>query len=162
MKCSTENHVPIVVTGLSTSSSSSATPTYPASVLQDAEHPASTRSEGAIGTVRVSRSHDPVENNKMETTRQYGETRCVIWKNGYKNVQRILWKKVFQLIGTHPRVLLVSQPQSREEKWCRGRTVFYTHFPKDRNCELCIRTKDDGCSLQKTHWRSRTSSRKFW
>ena len=32
--------------------------------------------------------------------------------------------KVFQPIGTHPRVLLVNQLQSREEKWYRASTVF--------------------------------------
>ena len=31
--------------------------------------------------------------------------------------------KVFQLIVTHPRVLLVNHLQSREEKWCRATTV---------------------------------------
>ena len=31
-----------------------------------------------------------------------------------------------------------------------------THFPKDRNCEICQRTKLQG-PVQKTHWRSRTS-----
>ena len=32
--------------------------------------------------------------------------------------------KVFQLIGTHPPVLLVNQLQSREEKCYRASTVF--------------------------------------
>ena len=34
--------------------------------------------------------------------------------------------KVFQLIGTHPRVLVVNQLHGREEKWYRYRasTVF--------------------------------------
>ena len=31
-----------------------------------------------------------------------------------------------------------------------GKTSVYTHFPKDRNCEM------------KTQWRSRTTCRKFW
>ena len=31
---------------------------------------------------------------------------------------------VFQLIGTHPRVLFVNQLQNRKEKWYRGSTVF--------------------------------------
>ena len=54
IKCNTANCVPIVVPGLSTSSSSSATPTCPTSVLQEAVvptlHPASTRSE-SVGPV---------------------------------------------------------------------------------------------------------------
>ena len=56
-KCSTENFVPIVVPGSSTSSSSSATPTSPTSVLQETvvptQHPASTRSESTSSEVRV-------------------------------------------------------------------------------------------------------------
>ena len=32
--------------------------------------------------------------------------------------------KVFQLIGTHPGVLLVTELQSSEEKWYRASTVF--------------------------------------
>ena len=34
--------------------------------------------------------------------------------------------KVFQLIGTHPRVLVVNQLQRREEKWYRASTVILT------------------------------------
>ena len=58
-KCNTENYVPIVVPGLSTSSSSSATPTSPTSISQEAAiltlHPASTRSERTSSTVRGKR-----------------------------------------------------------------------------------------------------------
>ena len=43
-----------------------------------------------------------------------------------------------------------------------GKHSVYTHFPKDRNCEICKRTKNYKASVQKTQWRSRTSSRKFW
>ena len=52
--------------------------------------------------------------------------------------------KVFQLRGTHPRVLLVNQLQNREEKVASGKHSCYTHFPKDRkdrNCDICMRTK---------------------
>ena len=59
IKCNTENYVPIVVLGLSTSSSSSATPTSPTSVPQAAViptlHLASSRSESTSSTVRVAR-----------------------------------------------------------------------------------------------------------
>ena len=43
-----------------------------------------------------------------------------------------------------------------------GKHSVYTHFPKDRNCEICQRTKITRAPVQKTHWRSRTSCRKFW
>ena len=116
-KCSTENYVPLVVPGLSTSSSSTATLTSPTSVSQEAVvltlHPALTRYESTGSSIRVSTSHEPAEIEKktitMETTRPYGETRRLICQNGWKNLRRILWTKVFQLTGTHPRVLLVNQ-----------------------------------------------------
>ena len=43
-----------------------------------------------------------------------------------------------------------------------GKHNVHTHFPKDRNCEICKRTKITRAPMQKTPWRSRTSSRKFW
>ena len=51
---------------LSTSSSSSATPTSPTSVLQEAEHPASTRSESSSSTVWGSPSHEPANSKKKK------------------------------------------------------------------------------------------------
>ena len=38
-----------------------------------------------------------------------------------------------------------------------GKHNVHTHFPKDRNCEICKRTKIYKGSMQKTQWRSRTS-----
>ena len=39
----------------------------------------------------------------------------------------------------HPQALLVSQIRNLQEKWYR--TGMFTHFPKDRNCEACKKTK---------------------
>ena len=68
IKYNTANYAPIVVPGLSTGSSSSATPTSPTSVLQEAVvptlHPESTRSESTSSTVRVSPSHEPADTEK--------------------------------------------------------------------------------------------------
>ena len=73
IKCSTENCVSIVVPGLSTSSSSSATRTSPTSALKEAVvptwHSASARSESTSVAVQVSPSHEPAEierSNKNE------------------------------------------------------------------------------------------------
>ena len=38
-----------------------------------------------------------------------------------------------------------------------GKHSVYTHFPKDRNCEICKRTKNYKGPVQKTQWRSHTS-----
>ena len=43
-----------------------------------------------------------------------------------------------------------------------GKHNVHTHFPRDRNCEICKRTKITRAPVQKTQWRSRTSSCKFW
>ena len=43
-----------------------------------------------------------------------------------------------------------------------GKHSVFTHFPKERNCELCQRTKNYKSPVQKTHWPSRTSCGKFW
>ena len=43
----------------------------------------------------------------------------------------------------------------------RKQSIF-THFPKDRSCEVWLPNQEDKGSLQKTHWRSSTSSRKVW
>ena len=66
IKCNTANYVPIFVSGLSTGSSSSATPTSPTSLPQEAEIPtqysASTISESASGIERV-RGENPSQND---------------------------------------------------------------------------------------------------
>ena len=38
-----------------------------------------------------------------------------------------------------------------------GKHSVETHFPKDRNCEICKKDQNYKGSMQKTHWRSRTS-----
>ena len=70
IECNTANFVPIVVPGLSTGSSSSATRTSPTSLSQEAvvptQHPTSTRSESTSGIERVrgDPSREPEENQK--------------------------------------------------------------------------------------------------
>ena len=65
IQCSTENYVPIVVPGLSTGSSSSTTPTSPASFSQDPRlHPATLRSESSSGPVQGDLSPEPTETEK--------------------------------------------------------------------------------------------------
>ena len=65
INCNTANCVPIVVPGLSTSSSSSSSPTSPTSSSQESvtttEHPASTRSESLSEEVQENLSHGPAE-----------------------------------------------------------------------------------------------------
>ena len=51
-----------------------------------------------------------------------------------------------------------SEPTSKRSAELSKHSV-YTHFTKDR---ICQRTKVTTAPVQKTHWRSRTSCRKFW
>ena len=52
-----------------------------------------------------------------------------------------MWKPLRLRIEILP-VLLMNYQLSREQKWNRsGKHSVYTHFPKDANCEVCLRTK---------------------
>ena len=35
----------------------------------------------------------------------------------------------------------VNYLQSRKQKWYRGKHSIFSHFPRDRNCDICLRTK---------------------
>ena len=43
-----------------------------------------------------------------------------------------------------------------------GKHSVYSHFPKDRNCEICKTDQNYKGPMQKTQWRSRTSCCEFW
>ena len=132
IKCNTENFVPIVVPGLSTSSSAQL---HLHLRHQDRRkrwflHCLPYQQEVRVrvaqygDTRRMNQQKTKKKQTKSVTTRPYGETRCVICQNGWKNSRKITWMKVFQLIGTHLRDLLVNHLQSREQKWYRASTVF--------------------------------------
>ena len=52
-------------------------------------------------------------------------------------------------------------PLEPRAKVVSGKHSILIHFPKDRNCDICLRTKITRV-LQKTHWYSRAQSGKFW
>ena len=68
------------------------------------------------GETRRQNQQKPKKQTKMETPR--------LRQNGWKNSRAIWWMKVLQNTGTHPPVLLVSQLQSRLEKWYRVSAAF--------------------------------------
>ena len=51
----------------------------------------------------------------------------------------------------------VSSEPTTKRREDLGKHNVHTHFPKDRNCEICQRTKNYKGPMQKTQWRSRTS-----
>ena len=134
INCKTANFVPIVVPGLSTSSSSSSSPTSPTSVLQEAEHPAPTRSESTSGTVGVSPTHEPAEIAKRN---ENGDNETV-W------LEELTENLVDDSAREHRDAPASSSRESSSEprgKAVSGKHSIYTHFPKNRNGEICKRTK---------------------
>ena len=81
---------------------------------------------------------------KKKNHRKNGETRCVLKsRSGCKNSEKIWWMVKFHYSETQTPVLLMKclqSPHQREVRICVN-TVFYTHFPEDRNCEICKRTQ---------------------
>ena len=73
---------------------------------------------------------------------QERETRAVpTYQNDCKSSKKILWMTEFLNTETHTQVLLMDHPQETARCEDLGKHSVYTHFPKDRNCEICQRTK---------------------
>ena len=115
------------------------------------------------GETRCNPSQQKTQNQiKTKTTRQNGAVRCIlIYRNGCKNSEKILWMIEFLKAETHTPVLLMNYLWSLRLREVRilGKHNVKTHFLKDRNCE----TEDQNHKgpVRKTHWRSRTSCRNF-
>ena len=141
IQCNTENFVPILVPGLSTSSSSrlpSSTSTTSSTVSSENvkrqerrdpygmdHHPATVSSERVErqerGDPYSSETSEELLNNqkkktqnqiKMRITSKYGKTRTQTYRNGFKNSERILWMTEFLNAETHTRVLLMNHLQN--------------------------------------------------
>ena len=50
----------------------------------------------------------------------------------------------------HPQTLLMTQIRNVLQKWAPRKHSIHTHFPKDRNCEICKRTKMTRASFRRT------------
>ena len=143
--CNTANYGPLVVLGLLTSSSSSSSPESPTSSSQETvpptEHPASTRSESMSEEVRGKPLRD-----LLEWPKEFKENLVDGSVPEYRDASS----------SSHE---LPSEPRARVVSGKRG---IFTHFPKDRKCDICLRTRITRGSLQKTHWYSRAQSGKCW
>ena len=157
IQCNTENFVPIVVPGLSTSSSSSfpsstsITPDRRLIILhlpqarllhQPQLCQATVRLEhGKIWVGSIPIQHQcPVNMLKSKN----GETRFVpTYRSGCKNSEKILWMTEFlkhrdsHASSSHEPSLEPTPPRSADF----SKQSIYIHFPKDRNCEICQGTK---------------------
>ena len=54
---------------------------------------------------------------------------------------------------------LSSEPRA---KVVSGKHSIFSHFSRDPNCDICLKTKNYKGSLQKTRWYSRAKSGHFW
>ena len=180
--CNISNYVPFVVPGLSTSSFTTPTPISPSSSSQDSvfvvnrytENPVPERSGSTSEELQGNPLHGPTETentNQMKDAKKYRPIYCMTCRTGHRISERI-WsmKVVLQSHGetlsvdieTLP-VLLMKYQWRREQKWnwVRVSIVSTRTFPKDPNCDICLKTNNEGF-LQKTCWYSRAQSRKLW
>ena len=181
-QCNTKNFVPIVVPGLSWSSSSSSHPsTSMTPSRQECNHPTSSSSSPTSPTTTVlsdsetreredlsgieshpvpvssSRVEEMIERrdpllpkptknpkpNKDETTRKNGDPLCsdiLEWLQEFR--ENLVDDRVPECRDSHASS---SHELSSEPTLVRsvdlGKHSVYTHFPEDRNCEICQRTK---------------------
>ena len=151
IQCNTENYVPIVVPGLSTTSSpsSSSTPTPPTSSTQNIEgsipDPASIRSESEDRRARGDPLHRPGEFPKFdENMDQEPSRRNPLHSDIPDWLQEFTENLVDERVLEHRDSHSSSSHESSLEpprKVASGKHSVCTHFPKDRNCEICQRTK---------------------
>ena len=188
--CNTENFVLIVVPGLSSSSSASSS-TLRTPLKQDS-HSSSSSSltvgeiqvreredapDSDISPVPVSElvddgsgQPDEIQANK---TQKPNKKETMIERGNPLDSEIPEWLQEFREIfvddeipvqgGSHAssshEVSLEPTTKRREDL---GKHSVHTHFPKDRNCEICKKDQNYKGTMQKTQWRSRTSSCKFW
>ena len=186
--CNTEKFVPIVVPGLSTSSSSSShSSTSMTPLRQENDHPTSSSSSSTSPPTTVSSDSEtraredlcrtdaypvPVSSPNVEEMIErwdplFAARPAPLCSDIPEWLQELREDLVDDRVPDHRdshassshEVSLEPTPTRSEDL---GKHSVSTHFPKDRNCEICQRTKITRGPVQKTQWRSRASCRKFW
>ena len=142
IQCSTENYVPIVVLGLSTSSSSS-------SSLSGSTSPTSVPQESKSSTSIPASSKDKITDDKGRWNPSTLDHK-VRWNPCSSDIPE--WLQEFRenlederapehgdshASSSHEPCL---EPTTKRREDLGKRSV-YTHFPKDRNCKICQRTE---------------------
>ena len=175
----TSNYVPFVVLGLSTSSCTSFTPTSSTFSSHDSvigtENPAAERSEIMSAESRGNPLPKPAKNKtqiKMKETKTYSVIYCLSCWTGLQEFRENLVDESSPLepqgdpslghrdtSSSSHELPMESRPKV-ETGW--GKHCVYTHFPKDPNCDICLKTKITRGVLPKTCWYIRTQSGTFW
>ena len=151
IQCNTENYAPIVVPGLSTEPSSSATSASSTSVSQDTVRddsmpcPATTRR----GSTRSRSLGDQLRDSKETNNKTKNEDRDKARRTPLRDLPesfdeftKISWTKKLPHQAMHPQAFLVNHfVKILREQWYRSRHIIFTHIPKDRCCEVCDKTE---------------------
>ena len=161
--CKISNYVPFVVPGLSASSSSTAlSPTSPSSSSQDSvfhvnrcpENPLPERSGCTSEELRGDPLHEPTETENKNKNEGCEEVQRDISHELPDWLQEIRENLVDESTSTEPwrnpeqgsqdtsksSHELPMKPRAKVEPGS-GKHSVYTHFPKDPNCDICLRTK---------------------
>ena len=161
--CNISNYVPFVVPGLSASSSSMthspASSTFSSrdsvfDVRRYAENPVPERSGSTSEELRTTPMHRPTETenrHKMKDAKKYTAIYCMTCRTGCRSAEKFWSMKVVLLEprgNLAPEVQdtssssheLPMQPRAEVEP-NSGKHSVYTHFPKNRNCDICLRSK---------------------
>ena len=159
IQCNTENFVPIVVPGLSTSCSSSSHPsTSMTPSRQESNRPTSSSSSSASPTTTVSSDSETREREDLSGTDSHPvpvsspnveemiERRDPLFAELPEWLQEFRENLVDDRVPEHRASHASSSHEVSSEPTSTrredlGKHSVKTHFPKDRNCEICQRTK---------------------
>ena len=159
--CNTENFVPIVVPGLSSSSSGSSSTSKTPLKLESHSSSSSSSSSSSptVSEIQIREREDmnssdisPVQVSNSVDDRSLQPEETTIERGNSLNSEIPEWLQEFREIlvddeiplqgGSHAssshEASLEPTTKRREDL---GKHIVYTHFPKDRNCEICKRTK---------------------
>ena len=164
------NYVPFVVPGLSTSSSTTPTPTSSTSSSQDSvfdvsrytENPVLERSGSMSDDLRWNPLHKPTETENRNKDEGREEVQSDLLHDLPDWLQEFRENLVDESVPTESRRNPSHEnrdtsssshelPMESRRKVERGsgKHSIYTHFPKDPNCDICLKTKITGASCRR-------------
>ena len=171
--CKTDNFVPLVVPGFSANSGSVSSSTSPSqdSLRREVEPAAGDSMQRASSSYSGSvseRSGEMAPGNWCDLPKNPKPKKGRWQENSDDPVADLLERlEEFKenLVDTELSASAHSSHDSDLEHPTKVATKsrkqrIFTHFPKDRDCDECLRTKNNKGSLQKTQWRSSSSCRK--
>ena len=142
IECNMANGVPFVVPGLSTSSSSSFSPTSSTSLSQEAVtlHCIPHQQEVRVSVMEYEETRRETENpNKNDNETVRGDPLRPLPERPEEFKENL----VDDSVPEHRDAPSSSHelPSEPRAKVVSGKHSIFTHFPKDRNCDICLRTK---------------------